>query len=415
MTALSLVLVGLALLLLHRRSGAKAGQLLCLAALVLSLLALTGYVLGVEDLYRVAVYSAMALHAALAFCILGVGVIWASASTGFAALRFPAGNSVTGKLIRLLLPGAIILPVALGWLWLEGIRRGVYGAEFGVAMFAVSLMVVVVTGVLLTARALEHESLARQRARSAEQQQEAVFRQLFESMPDAVIAADRAGVMVRVNSQAERVFGYGRAEMLGQPVEMLLPLRLRAAHVGMRANYMAAPAVRSVGERPDLYGRRKDGSEFSVEINLSPLQIGEGLLVVSTVRDVTERKQAERRIRGQLEHLNLLDQITRSIGERQDLKSIFQIVVRSLEDSLPIDFGCVCLYDAPANALTVMSVGVKSEAIARALTMDEKTVIGVDDNGLSRCVQGQLVYESDIGVVPFPFPERLARGGWVRW
>jgi signal transduction histidine kinase/CheY-like chemotaxis protein len=134
-------------------------------------------------------------------------------------------------------------------------------------------------------------------------------------------------------------------------------------------------------------------------------------LVISTVRDVTERKQAEQRIRAQLEHLGLLDQITRAIGERQDLKSIFQVVVRTLEDSLPVDFGCVCLHDQAANALRVSCVGAKSDALAHALTIGEQSMIDVDSNGLGRCVQGQLVYEPDIGQVRFPFPERLARGG----
>ncbi len=129
------------------------------------------------------------------------------------------------------------------------------------------------------------------------------------------------------------------------------------------------------------------------------------------ISDITERKQAQQRIQRQLEHLRLLDKITRSTGERQDLKSIFGVVVRSLEDELPIDFGCVCLHDAAANTLTVTSVGVKSEALAHELMMPERGSIDIDENGLSHCVQGQLVYEPDISQVAFPFPERLARGG----
>ena len=127
--------------------------------------------------------------------------------------------------------------------------------------------------------------------------------------------------------------------------------------------------------------------------------------------EITERKQAEHKNRSQLEHLSLLDQITRSAGERLDLKSIFQIVLNRLEDSLPIDFGCVCLHDAAANTLRVSCVGAKSEALAHALTIDEQASIDVDENGLARCVQGQQVYEPDISASDFPFPQRLARGG----
>ena len=109
--------------------------------------------------------------------------------------------------------------------------------------------------------------------------------------------------------------------------------------------------------------------------------------------------------------MNLLDQITRAIGERQDLRSIFQVVIRSLEDRLPIDFGCVSLYDAHAQQIVVTCVGVRSEALAMELAMTQQSHIDVDQNGLSRCVRGQLVYESDVSEVDFPFPQRLARGG----
>jgi hypothetical protein len=125
----------------------------------------------------------------------------------------------------------------------------------------------------------------------------------------------------------------------------------------------------------------------------------------------TERKKADRKIQAHLERLNLLHQITRAIGERQDLHSIFQVVIRSLEDSLPIDFGCIGLYDETANVLKVVRVGVKSEPTAMELAMGEQAVIPIDENGLSRCLLGQLVYEPDISQAQFPFPQRLARGG----
>ena len=260
-------------------------------------------------------------------------------------------------------------------------------------------------------QALNREIAERTQAEQKVQAQVQRAEALLEAAPDPVVIVDREGRIAIVNARAEAVFGYPRAELLGQPVEMLIPQRLHAAHVAHRAPYQEAPRARAMGAGRDLFARRKDGSEFAVDVSLSPLATPEGTLVISTVRDVTERKDAERRIRGQLEHLNLLDQITRSIGERQDLRSIFQIVVRSLEDSLPIDFGCVCLHDAAANALRVTCVGVKSDALAHELTMDEQATIAVDDNGLGRCMQGQLVYEPDIGQVRFPFPECLARGG----
>ncbi len=126
---------------------------------------------------------------------------------------------------------------------------------------------------------------------------------------------------------------------------------------------------------------------------------------------IAERQLAERKVHEQLERLNLLQQITRSIGERQDLRSIFQVVVRSLEDQLPIDFSCICLYEPAQHALQVTCVGVRSEALAQSFMMGEQAHIPIDENGLSSCVRGKLVYEADIAEVAFPFPQRLAQGG----
>ena len=123
------------------------------------------------------------------------------------------------------------------------------------------------------------------------------------------------------------------------------------------------------------------------------------------------RQVAERRALVQLERLALLERITRAIAERQDLESIFQVVVRSVEDHLPADFAAMCNYKHHARSLTVSRVGARSGALALELAMTEQSNIEIDENGLSRCVAGKLVYEPDIAHVKFPFPQRLARGG----
>ncbi|HEU5443751.1 MAG TPA: response regulator, partial [Steroidobacteraceae bacterium] len=127
--------------------------------------------------------------------------------------------------------------------------------------------------------------------------------------------------------------------------------------------------------------------------------------------DIAERKAAGVRLQQQLSRLDLLHRITRAVGERQDLRSIFQVVIRHLEEHVPIDFGCICLYDPDEEALTVTSVGARSRETALDLALTEKARISVDSNGLSRCVRGELVYEPDIASSPFPFPDTLAKGG----
>jgi PAS domain S-box-containing protein len=123
---------------------------------------------------------------------------------------------------------------------------------------------------------------------------ESKFRDLLESTPDAIIMANETGRIVLANSQAETLFGYHRGELLGQLVELLLPSRYRGGHVAYRSGYFAQPRTRSMGAGLELYGLRKDGSEFPVEISLSPLQTDEGTLVMSAIRDITDRRGIER-------------------------------------------------------------------------------------------------------------------------
>jgi len=117
---------------------------------------------------------------------------------------------------------------------------------------------------------------------------------IIESLPDAIVIVDGAGAIVLANSQAEKLFGYPREAMLGGPVEMLIPTRFRDRHVAHRSEYSRDPRVRPMGSGLALYGARRDGTEFPVEISLSPLEMEGGTLVTAAVRDATERKNAEK-------------------------------------------------------------------------------------------------------------------------
>ena len=236
-------------------------------------------------------------------------------------------------------------------------------------------------------------------------------RLIVDTALDAVVTMDEAGTITGWSPQAETTFGWTRDDALGRTLaDTIIPERYRADHRRGLERYLATGEARVLNRRIELAALHRDGREFPIDLSITPIRTDSTLSFSAFVRDITDRKQSQERAQIQLERLTLLDQITRAIGERQDLQSIYQVAIRSLEERLPVDFGCVCRYDAANEALTVIRVGAHSQPLAMALAMEEQSGIAIDRNGLSRCVRGDLVYEPDIRDIPYPFAQRLLRG-----
>ncbi len=298
-TALSFLLLGCALLLLKRKGpqGARAIQPLIVAAGLFFLVSLVGYTYSVASFYQITGPTGMALPTALAFLLLSLGILCARTDAGLGALF--ASNDLGGLLLRRVLPAAIGIPLLLGWLRMEGEKAGYYSAQFSLGLFATANLVCYVLLIFLGAQWIGRLDRETKKA-------EAKFRALLESAPTAMVIVNREGCIVLVNAPTEKLFGYSREELIGKPVEILVPEKWRSMHSAYRGGYFAAPQARPMGAGRELCGLRKNGTQFPVEISLSPLETEEGRLTIAAVLDITARRQAEEVLRRSEESHRLL-------------------------------------------------------------------------------------------------------------
>src|SRR6201993_4115651 len=152
---------------------------------------------------------------------------------------------------------------------------------------------------------------------------------ILEAIPDAVAAVNQLGVIIQVNSQTETLFGYTREELIGKKIEMLVPERQRPQHHSHREHFHQQPKIRRMGSGLDLSGRRRDGSEFPVEISLSPVATADGMIVLSVIRDISDRKRIEDELRRANEELD-----RRKSRELRDSQNRLALIVDSSQDAI---------------------------------------------------------------------------------
>jgi PAS domain S-box-containing protein len=261
-----------------------------------------------------------------------------------------------------------------------------------------------------TAEDLEKEIAQRAKAEESVRATQQLLQGIVGSSDDAIISKGLDGIITSWNAAAEKLFGFSAQQAIGQPMLILIPPERLAEEPAILKQIASGKLV----DHFETVRVRADGTRVEISATISPLKDRDGRIIGASkiARDITERKSQERRLEAQLERMNLLQQITRSIGERQDLQSIFQVVIGTLEDRFPIDFGCICLYSPPDDFITVRSLGPRSTEIASGLGLLEQSRVAIDGNGLSRCIGGQLVYEPDIAQALYAFPQRLAGGGF---
>jgi formate hydrogenlyase transcriptional activator len=215
-------------------------------------------------------------------------------------------------------------------------------------------------GTLLGFSKVTRDFTDRRNAEEALRASETRFRSLFEFSPDALILTDQNGKIAEMNSQVAKVFGYDRGELLGQPVELLVPERFRRTHPAHRKEYSDCARVRQMGIGLELYGRRKDGSEFPVDIMLGPVETAEGQIVLSVVRDLSEKKEAE-------EALRRSEQEKQYLEEELETESRFEEIIG---ESIGLKRVLKQVETVAATDVTVLilgETGTGKEVIARAI------------------------------------------------
>ena len=284
-TALSFAMIGAALF--FRDSGMRSLRVLSdamvIAVLLVSYVAVTGYWLSVTALYGVAGYASMALNTAIGFSALSVGLLASRPERGVVAIL--AQDNSAGAVVRRLVPFILVVPLAVARMLLEAQRRGTFANAFALALMVAVVTSAVAAFALWNARA--SGAWESERRRASEQ-----FRLAIEAASTGMLMTDGAGRIVLLNAQIETLFGYPRVALLGRPVEMLVPERLRAQHEQDRLSFWHDPKTRAMGTGREVRGLRSDGTEIPIEIGLTPLETPEGSFVLSSIVDVTERRRA---------------------------------------------------------------------------------------------------------------------------
>jgi PAS domain S-box-containing protein len=296
--AICITLLGFSLLLLDRGIiGRRCSQMLSAVCGAISLYAVIGCVLSVRVLYSIHILSEMAIHTAITLLALSLGVLLARPAYGF--MSAVSRDDASGVLVRRLLPIALVVPTATGWLRWEAQKAGLLDTRTGIIVFAtfntLCLIAFMYVGTRLLSRLVN-------RAKASETR----FRTLLEATPDGIVVINKERKIVLVNTRAEEMFGYREIEMLDQEANMLLPGILPEALAEQERELFRNPQAASVGATIELELLRRDGTQFGAEMNLRSLETKEGVVVLTAIRDITRRKRTEDKLRQSEEKLLLL-------------------------------------------------------------------------------------------------------------
>ena len=292
-TAIAFSLLGASLLFAQVPRGALIHQALAVAGMTTGWLGLTRYMFGGEALFA---FADMAVHTAVLVLLLTGVTLTLRPDAGIA--RLLASGGVGGSMARRLLPAAIIVPLVAGSFALYFERHGVLRFETAVGLFALSSVVIFVAFVWINAARGERADTLRRAAERALRLSEERNQLIVETALDGVITISQTGFITGWNSHAEKLFGWSRTEAMGRELaELIIPERLRDQHRQGMQRYVDSGVARVLNKRIEMSALHRDGSEFPVELAITPIGFGDDLVFSGFIRDITSRVRAEAALR----------------------------------------------------------------------------------------------------------------------
>lgn len=327
-TGVNFILVGAALALLGKRepSALAFPRFLALAAAIFAFAVVVG--IGFDAAYfgGTPLRTPMALFTALLFLALTGGMLTIGSSRGATPMVFTRG--VGGTLLRRLLPGVVALPILLGSIRLVGQDAGWFNLQLGLAIMVSATIVLLAALAYYTARGADSAARSAHAQALELAERECRFQSVMEAATEAIVCADAMNRILYCNKGTESLFGYSAAEVLGQQLTLLMPERFHERHLAGLARLVATGQSRLSGKTIELVGRRKDGSEFPVDLSISTWKSQEGICCTGIMRDVSERKRLEE-VRS-----NFVTMLS------HDLRNVLQVIVgyaAIVQERLPAD------------------------------------------------------------------------------
>lgn len=246
-----------------------------------------GYLFNVPAFYKLFFLQSVALHTGIIFLVLTIGASFVNSNLGITGLFL--GKEIGNQMAREIYPYLIILILGSGFLRLQYFRSHPNAIEFGIALVTTSFLLISLLIIALSGKQLNKINRKRLEAEKS--------LRFLDLAPDAIVVVNKAGSIIFSNIQTEKTFGYTAKELLGCQIELLIPNKFNELHEEYRKNYFSSPTIRTIEKEWELFGKTKTGVQIPIEISLSPIETSEGLVMAASIRDITERKKAEQKLK----------------------------------------------------------------------------------------------------------------------